>query len=113
PRSTVQYWRNKVMSQGRHAGETRTVTRGASTYELHIANLGSKRSKTPAQSRRDQTAQIAEQRQRASAPVKSMLNVFEKFVRGQLSAPRLCELIETQLCAKRDSCPFRRRDDRN
>jgi hypothetical protein len=92
PEATVRYWRSKLSL---HAN-VRTVTRGSTTYQMDIKNLAERKSgsERKLKNRRDQASEISEMRAQASAPVKALLSIIEKWSLGQLPPARCVEVLE-------------------
>jgi len=101
PRSTVQYWRARISCQHRQDPVVRMVVRGRTVYEMQVDRIG--RSPRPALRRRgrDVSAELAGMRHNASPVARDMLNVIEKWSRGQLPPTRFLELLE-QILRRRD-----------
>ena len=91
PEATVRYWRGRLFLQA----NVRTVTRGSTTYQMDIKNLAERKSCEPKlKNRRDQASEISEMRAQASAPVKALLSIIEKWALGQLRPARCVEVLE-------------------
>jgi hypothetical protein len=91
PEATVRYWRGKLTLQS----DVRIVTRGPTTYQMNMKNLGERKSyERKSKSRRDQGSEISEMRAQATAPVKALLSIIEKWVLGQLPPARCVEVLE-------------------
>jgi hypothetical protein len=62
---------------------------------MNIKNLGERKScERKLKSRRDQGSEISEMRAQASAPVKALLSIMEKWALGQLPPARCVEVLE-------------------
>jgi hypothetical protein len=94
PRSTVQYWRKKLSCQSWQDTCTRTVTRGNTTYEMDVTGIGKKENERRTKPRREMQQEITQMRASASIPARDLLNVIEKWARGQVPPARCLELIE-------------------
>ena len=99
PRTVVRYCRKKLSCQSCQDSGTRTVTHGESTYELDVTNLGRRRRAHP---RRDLHAEIEKLRDKAPRPAQDLLNVIDKWARGQVLSTRFLVLIENILMRRGD-----------
>lgn len=98
PEATVRYWRNKLIESSQLCEDNfRIVTRGPSQYALRIGNLGKKGVQRITIGRRDLRAELTEMKGQASGRSRSLLNIIDHWVIGQVPPARCLEVIESFL----------------
>ena len=101
--ATVRRWRERLSSSRDEDDGVRIVSRGHTTYRLRTANIGQKRDKHQAKSRKELRDGLLEMKDKASIDVRRVLNAIGTWMFGRASAEECLRALE-KILARQGSC---------